>query len=103
MCAYSFILQNGCGIAMTGLREEVNLPAQGTISSQDVATTVHNLRQRTVWFALLAGLTSLALWPSLSMLIRLAFHVEQYSHTLLIPPVSLALLLLERRRIFSHV
>jgi exosortase len=37
------------------------------------------------------------------MLIRVAFQEEQYSHILLIPPVSIALLLLERGRIFSHV
>jgi exosortase len=60
-------------------------------------------RGRTVWFALLVGLTLAAFWAPLSALVRLAFQDEQYSHILLIPPVSAALLILERRRIFSHV
>ncbi len=44
-----------------------------------------------------------AFWAPLSMLIRLSFQDEQYSHILLVPPVSAALFFLERRRIFSHV
>ena len=58
---------------------------------------------RTACFALLVGSMLAAFWAPLSMLIRLSFQDEQYSHILLVPPVSAALFFLERRRIFSHV
>jgi exosortase len=78
------------------------------VSSKDEPTkgrsmTARDARGRTVWFALLVGLTLAAFWAPLNALVRLAFQDEQYSHILLIPPVSAALLILERRRIFSHV
>ena len=60
-------------------------------------------RRRTACFALLVGLTLAAFWASLSMLIRLSFQKEEYSHILLLPLVSASLFFLERRRIFSHV
>jgi exosortase len=58
---------------------------------------------RTACFVLLVGLTVAAFWTPLSMLIRFSFLKEEYSHILLLPLVSAALLVLERRRIFSHV
>src|SRR4029434_1976977 len=60
-------------------------------------------RARTACFVLLVGLTLVAFWTPLSMLIRLSFRKEEYSHILLLPLVSAALLVLERRRIFAHV
>jgi exosortase len=60
-------------------------------------------RARTACFVLLVGLTLVAFWTPLSMLIRFSFRKEEYSHILLLPLVSAALLVLERRRIFAHV
>jgi hypothetical protein len=65
--------------------------------------TARDARGRTACFALLVGVTLAAFWAPLSMLIRLTFQDEQYSHILLVPPVSAALFFLDRRRIFSHV
>src|SRR4030095_583640 len=69
----------------------------GSISLRDPT------RARTACFVLLVGLTLVAFWTPLSMLIRLSFRKEEYSHILLLPLVSAALLVLERRRIFAHV
>src|SRR2546422_11520474 len=56
---------------------------------------------RSVCFALLVGLTAAAFWTPLSALIRFSFQQEQYSHIILIPLVSVSLLFLARKRIFS--
>jgi exosortase len=69
----------------------------GTLSLRDPT------RARTACFVLLVSLTLAAFWTPLSTLIRFSFVKEEYSHILLLPLVSAALLVLERRRIFSHV
>src|SRR5437867_8431451 len=58
---------------------------------------------RSLYFAILAGLTLAALWAPLSKLIRFSLQNEHYSHIILVPIVSASLFILERRRIFSHV
>ena len=60
-------------------------------------------RARTACFALFVGLTLAAFSTPLSKLVRFAWQQEQYSHIILIPLVSAALFVLERKRIFSHV
>jgi len=66
-------------------------------------TTERNFRDRTVWFALLVGLTLTTFLAPLSKLIRLALQEERYSHILLVVPVSIVVLFLERQRILANV
>jgi exosortase len=58
---------------------------------------------RSAGFAVLVGLTLLARWEPLTTLVRFSFQEEHYSHIILIPLVSAALVILERRRIFAHL
>jgi exosortase len=82
----------------TVLMDGDTLPREvGSIRLRDPA------RARTACFALLVGLTLAAFWTPLSMLIRFSLLKEEYSHILLLPLVSASLLVLERRKIFSHV
>ena len=60
-------------------------------------------RGRIACFALLVGVMLVAFATPLSRLIRFALQHEQYSHIILVPLVSAALFLLERKGIFSHV
>jgi exosortase len=60
-------------------------------------------RIRNVCFGSLVGLTLAVFWAHLTTLIQFSFQHEHYSHIILIPLVSASLLLLERRRVFSHV
>jgi exosortase len=71
----------------------------GTISLRDPTRA----RVRTACFVLLVGLTLAVFWAPLGTLIRFSFLKEEYSHILLLPLVSAALFVLERRRIFSHL
>src|SRR2546428_7043681 len=57
---------------------------------------------RSVYFAILVGLTLAAFWAPLSMLVRFSFEREEYSHIILLPLVSTSLFVLERKRIFRH-
>jgi len=57
---------------------------------------------RSVYFAILAGLALAAFWAPLSTLVRFSFQHEHYSHIILVPLVSASLMILERKRIFSH-
>src|SRR5712691_5580430 len=57
---------------------------------------------RSFYFAILAGLTLLAFGVPLTTLVRFSFQHEHYSHIILIPLVSASLMILERKRIFSH-
>src|SRR5438132_13050537 len=57
---------------------------------------------RSACFAVLVGLTLVAFWAPLSTLVRFSFQHEHYSHIILVPLVSASLLILERKRIFSH-
>src|SRR2546426_11038039 len=54
-------------------------------------------------FAFVIGLTLVAFWAPLSMLIRFSFQQEHYSHIILVPLVSASIFFLERKRIFAHV
>src|SRR5215471_2570023 len=58
---------------------------------------------RSVLFALIVTLTIAMAWKPLTMLLRLSFREEQYSHILVIPQISAFLFYLERRKIFSHL
>jgi exosortase len=58
---------------------------------------------RSACFALLVGLTVVAFWAPLGLLISFSLQREEYSHILLVPLVSVALFFLGRRRIFTHV
>ena len=60
-------------------------------------------RGRTACFAVFVGVTLAAFWAPLSMLIRFSFQQELYSHTILLPLITTSLVVLERKRIFSHV
>src|SRR5215470_7283131 len=56
---------------------------------------------RSLLFALIVALTLAMSWTSLTILLRLSFREDQYSHILLIPLISAYLFYLERKRIFS--
>lgn len=61
------------------------------------------LQARTAWFALLVGLTVLAFWTPLTLLIRVSLRQEHYSHIPLIPLLSAVLVALDKRTIFARV
>jgi exosortase len=56
-----------------------------------------------VCFALLVLISSVIFWRSLVVVFAAAFYNDQYSHILLIPPVSMALLYSERPKMFRNV
>jgi len=58
---------------------------------------------RNVSFGLLVVLTLAVFWIPLTTLIKFSFQQEHYSHIILIPLISAALLVLERKRIFPRV
>src|SRR6267143_1669333 len=60
---------------------------------------------RSACFAIFIGLTLAAFSTPVSTLIRFSFQIQNnhYSHIVLVPLVSASLLLLGRKRIFSHV
>jgi exosortase len=60
-------------------------------------------RWRLGCFGALVCLSFAVFWPALSTLIRFSLQHEHYSHLVLVPLISMALVLLERRRIFSRV
>jgi exosortase len=68
------------------------------IDSMIVHTKVKN-----AGFAVFVGLTLAIFWTPLSLLIRFSFQHEHYSHIVLVPIITIALVLLERRKIFSQV
>jgi exosortase len=63
--------------------------------------------RRGVFFILLAGISLLVFWPHVLALVQFSLksghQYDQYSHTVLIPFVSLGLIYIERKRIFANV
>jgi len=63
--------------------------------------------RRDVFFILLAGISLLVFWPHVLALIQFSLksghQYDQYSHTVLIPFVSLGLIYIERKSIFADV
>ena len=63
--------------------------------------------RRGVFFILLAGISLLVFWPHVLALVQFSLksghQYDQYSHTVLIPFVSLGLIYIERKRIFADV
>jgi exosortase len=53
-----------------------------------------------VCFLLLGVLSLMVLWAPLTMVLMLSLHQETYSHTLIVPLISAALVYLERRTVF---
>jgi exosortase len=53
-----------------------------------------------VCFLLFGVLSLIVLWTPLSMLLTLSLHDDRYSHVLIVPLISLALVFFERRTIF---
>ena len=76
------------------LSSVVDTPADSPNDSRDRIA-------RSVLFALIVTLTIAMAWKPLTMLLRLSFREEQYSHILLIPLISVFLIYLEQGRIFS--
>src|SRR5439155_6510744 len=74
-------------------------PPMHTARREDAPTRV----ARGACFALLVALTLAVFRAPLSLLFRLAFEQEQYSHIVLIPLISICLLVLERKRVFEFV
>jgi exosortase len=58
---------------------------------------------RLLWFVLLFGATSIVFAPHLSALGTLALQSDRYTHTVVVPAISVGLLIFERRRIFANV
>ncbi len=65
------------------------------VNSTPRASWVHN---RDVIFFALIGLSILISWRPIFALLNLAWHVDEYTHILLILPVSLSLIYLERSK-----
>jgi len=63
--------------------------------------------RRDVFFILLTGISVLLFWPHVLALVQFSLksghQYDQYSHTVLIPFVSLGLIYIERRKIFADV
>jgi len=78
-------------------------PARREVASARLRKLVRGKTGRTACFAVLVGVTLVAFGAPLSMLIRFSFQQELYSHIVLLPLISAALFVLDRRRIFAHV
>lgn len=61
------------------------------------------LAVRSAVFASLVASTLAFFWTPITTLIHFSFQHEHYSHIILVPLVSAALFILERRRLLSHV
>jgi len=63
--------------------------------------------RRGIFFILLAGISLLVFWPHVLALVQFSLksghQYDQYSHTVLIPFVSLGLIYIERKKIFAYV
>jgi exosortase len=62
-----------------------------------------SLQARDVLFCSLVGVSVLTFWRQIVTVLQLAWHVDEYTHILLILPISLSLVYLERGRLRSSV
>jgi len=67
----------------------------------DLLTEQQELRRKTAWFAVYAVACALLFLNPLRDLFRLALSTDIYSHILVIPFISAALLYMERKKIFQ--
>jgi exosortase len=75
------------------------------------ATEIHSvlpdrpalIRSRDVLFGVLIGVSVLSYWRQIVTVLQLAWHVDEYTHILLILPISLALIYLERGKLRRSV
>jgi exosortase len=68
---------------------------------QKILETRGRPAQHHMCFLLFMILSLMALWPLLSALVTLSLHDDSYSHILAIPIISLSLLFLDRKSIFT--
>jgi exosortase len=69
----------------------------------DVPVRSVSLQARDVLFCSLIGVSVITLWRQIVTVLHLAWHVDEYTHILLILPISLSLVYLERGRLRSSV
>lgn len=62
-----------------------------------------SIHARDVVFCMLVGASILVFWRQIASVLQLAWHVDEYTHILLILPVSLALIYLERGKLRGDV
>ncbi len=62
-----------------------------------------SVHARDVVFCMLVGVSILVFWRQIASVLQLAWHVDEYTHILLILPVSLALIYLERGKLRGDV
>src|SRR5450631_2248558 len=62
-----------------------------------------SLQARDVLFCSLVGISVLTFWRQIATVLQLAWHVDEYTHILLILPVSLSLIYLERSNLRRKV
>jgi exosortase len=69
----------------------------------DVPVRSASLQARDVLFCLLIGVSVLTFWRQIATVLHLAWHVDEYTHILLILPISLSLVYLERGKLRGSV
>jgi exosortase len=69
----------------------------------DVPLRSVSVQARDVLFCSLIGVSVITLWRQIATVLQLAWHVDEYTHILLILPISLSLVYLERGRLRSRV
>lgn len=62
-----------------------------------------SIQARSVLFCLFIGISVLILWRDIVTVLQLAWHVDEYTHILLVLPVSLFLIYLERGKLMGEV
>ena len=80
---------------------QVTLPRtidqSGRAMSESIRVNAKRFASRNIFFATMILVTLVCWWHSVVQLLALAFRIEQYSHVLLVLPVSVLLALLEYR------
>jgi exosortase len=74
-------------------------------TAQTIIATARSasIQARDVLFCILIGVSLLICWRQIATVLQLAWHVDEYTHILLILPVSLSLIYLERSNLRRKV
>ena len=85
--------------SMTLCNQEIGARSQAGIIGRHQRTLI---TPRDMLFVAFVGVTIIGLWTDLQNLASLSVHNDEYSHTFLIPLMSLALLFFERKKVFRE-
>ncbi len=75
----------------------------GTAENNIAAAGPDSIQARDALFCVLIGISTLILWREILAVLKLAWHVDEYTHILLVLPVSLFLIYLERGKLLGDV